>query len=245
MLCTDQTFVNADDISGTLKGLRCKRWDCEICRPYNRQKVMHIAKAGKPNLFLTLTCDPARYSTPAEAARDMVRGLVLFRRKVKRRFGVDKLPFIVVFEKTKRGWPHMHLLLRAPFMHWKILRALWLDTVGAFQVDVRFIKKSSQVLFYVTKYIGKDLEKFEGCKRWWRSQNYNVLTEQKPELVRRGLMFTRIDWEFTRLLAKLEADGWQFSKEGRHRVEARPPPSMSHLRFDGALLRSVGYTWAP
>lgn len=204
---------------------------------------MHIAKAGEPNLFLTLTCDPKQYQTPAEAARDMVRGLVLLRRKIKRRWNVDKLPFIVVFEKTAKGWPHMHLLLRAPFMHWKVLRALWLDTVGAFEVDVRFIKKKTQVLFYVTKYIGKDLSKFEGCKRWWRSQNYNVLSEAKPEILRRGLMFTRIDWEFTRLTKHLEARGWHIESIGRHKVEAIPPPEKAHLRFDGALMEEVGYTW--
>lgn len=176
-LCSTEIVVNSNGLHGEAASLRCKRWSCPNCAGLNRLRVMHAARKGEPNLFLTLTCRPGRFRTPSEAARDMKRGLVLLRRRIARKWGVKNLPFIVVYEATENGWPHMHLLLRAPYMHWKVLRAMWSEITGAHQVDVRFIKHKSQVLFYVTKYIGKALHAFEGCKRWWRSHNYNVIEE--------------------------------------------------------------------
>ena len=179
-LCTDFTVVNSNAHEGEAHALKCKRWSCPECAQVNRMKVMHSARKGRPNLFMTLTCDPSLHDSPDDAARDMKRGLVLLRRRIERKWKVKNIPFIVVYEKTKKGWPHMHLLLRAPYMHYKVLRAMWREITGAFEVDVRFIKKATQVLFYVTKYIGKDLHAFEGCKRWWRSHNYNVVQEEMP-----------------------------------------------------------------
>lgn len=172
-LCGEATLVNTNGHIGEISALRCKRWSCETCQPFNRQKVMQAAKEGNPNIFLTLTCDSKRYDTPEEAARDMKRGLVLLRRQIARRFNVKNVPFIVVFERTKKGWPHMHLLMRGSYMHWKKLRGMWQSIVGAAQIDIRFIKRKEHVLHYVTKYIGKDLAAFKGCKRWWRSHNYS------------------------------------------------------------------------
>lgn len=181
-LCTPDLIVNANRYEGEISALRCKRWSCPICREDNRRKVMHAARRGEPNIFLTLTVKPDLYDTPDEAARDMKRGLVALRRRIERKWGIEKLPFIVVFERTKKGWPHMHLLCRAPFMPQKELAEMWQAITGAFIIDIRFIRRKSQVLFYVTKYIGKDLAAFEGCKRWWRSHNYQRIKDEKPLL---------------------------------------------------------------
>lgn len=177
-LCTPDTIVNADLFEGEIFPLRCKRWSCPHCAQINRKKVMMAARDGNPNTFLTLTCKPDLHETPDEAAQDMVRGLRLLRRRIQRKWGIDKLPFIVVFEKTKKGWPHMHLLIRAPYMHWKVLRRMWESITGAFEVDIRYIKKRAQIMFYVTKYIGKDLFAFDHCKRWWRSHNYKEAKDE-------------------------------------------------------------------
>lgn len=181
-LCTDRTVVNANPNEGRAHALKCKRWSCETCNPDCRRKVIGCAKEGHPNVFMTLTCVHGKYETPDAAARDMKRGLVLLRRKLERAHGIKKLPFIVVFEKHKDGFPHMHLLCRMPYVHWTKLRKYWEEITGAYQVDVRFIRKKTQVLFYVTKYIGKDLAAFQGCKRWWRSHNYSEGKEEREPL---------------------------------------------------------------
>lgn len=223
MYCTDLTFVNHSDTAGTINALRCKKWDCPHCRPVNRQRVMRKAAEGHPNLFMTLTCDPERYETPEEAARDMKRGLVALRRRIERKWKVKNIPFIVVYERTKKGWPHMHLLMRAPYMHWKVLRGMWNDITGAFEVDVREIKKRSSVLFYVTKYIGKDLARFEGCKRWWRSHNYaEPKKDEKPfALPFPGKSIQRTG--FRTMLKNLASRGWTLEKLNANKYFAMPP----------------------
>lgn len=200
-------------------------------------KVMHAARKGEPNLFLTLTCKPGRFASPHDAARDMKRGLVLLRRRIQRKWGVKNLPFIVVYEKTQAGWPHMHLLLRAPYMHWKVLRAMWQELTGAHQVDVRFIKNKSQVLFYVTKYIGKALHAFEGCKRWWRSHNYNVIEEapfQPRQYGRPGYNERTTIAEFKAVLRKR---GVFIEAETPHRVRWR-------ASWDTPTLEQCNSAWA-
>ena len=242
-LCGEHSLVNANNVEGVISSLKCKRWSCDECAQANRHRVMHHARCGRPNMFLTLTCDPKRHADPDSAAREMKRGLVALRRRIERRWKVKNIPFIVVYEKTKKGWPHMHLLLRAPFMHWKVLRAMWEDITGAFEVDVRFIKKASQVLFYVTKYIGKDLHAFAGCKRWWRSHNYEDLHEQPPERVRYSHQPLRIDHSAQRMLKAMEKSCYIIRQTGRNAWHFEAPFWRSHIPYDRALTDAEHRLW--
>lgn len=223
MICSNSLLVKPQGHVATLAGLRCKRWSCPECARLNRDRVMKLAAAGKPNLFMTLTCDPKRYASPSEAAQDMRRGLVALRRRIERRWKVKNIPFIVVFERHKSGWPHMHLLLRAPYMHWKVLRGMWDDIIGAYEVDVRQIKKKSSVLYYVTKYIGKQLEKFEGCKRYWRSQNYcgaRIKEPKHPDYEKRPYVTMG---SVKAALIHLGRNGWIVSRLRRDEYLIEPP----------------------
>lgn len=215
-LCTDFCLVNANQQRGTVTGLKCKRWQCSICQPLNRWKVMQLAKRGAPNLFMTLTVSHKKYSSPDEMACDMRRGLVLLRRKIADRWGVENIPFFVVFEKHKSGWPHMHLLLRGPYLHQAVLLGMWRSIMGDAGVNVKEIRKKEAVLAYVVKYIGKDLQKFEGCKRYWRSQNYEMEKEvfEKAKLYGLGYRRSRGTVDYFRM--RLARDGCKIEKKGEH-----------------------------
>lgn len=141
--------------------------------------------------MLTLTCNPAKYETRDDAAHDMRRAWVLMRKKIAKRFGIVKLPFIVVFERHKSGWPHMHLLIRAPFLAQKWLSQEWQALTGAMHVDIRKIRGPREAAMYVAKYIGKEPFAFEGCKRWWRSHNYDQTPDEEREPVRFGAHWHR------------------------------------------------------
>lgn len=220
-LCTDRTVVNANQHEGTAHALKCKRWSCETCNPDCRRHVIGKAKEGNPNVFMTLTCPHDKYETPDQAARDMKRALVLLRKKLARTHGIEKLPFIVVFEKHKDGFPHMHILCRMPYVHWRKLRKYWQDIIGAYMVDVRFIKKKTQVLFYVTKYIGKDLAAFKGCKRWWRSHNYSEGEEAREPLFLFGDRIHIEPMAFNFYKAKMQALGCEIEEQGRYKFYYR------------------------
>lgn len=207
VLCSEATIVNSDDTGGQASILRCKRWNCELCRPFNRWKVIKIARRGQPNTFITLTCNPMRYETPDEAARDMKRALVLLRRHVEERYAVKNLPFVVVFERTQRGWPHMHILCRVDWIDQKWLSGEMAKLIGAPVVDIRRIDNAKKMAHYVSKYIGKDPHAFKGCKRWWRSQNYDLAeTDEKPKVMF-GYRWSKAETNFDRYLQLLEQSG--------------------------------------
>lgn len=195
-LCTGETVVNASAYEGEAWALRCKRWSCPHCRLINRKKVMHAARKGKPSTFMTLTINSNDHDSPDEAARELKRGWCALRRRIQRAWPGHKIPFIVVFEKHKSGYPHMHLLLRAPFIPQKWLKAAWEQITGAWMVHISQIRTVGQAMFYVTKYIGKDLAPFEGCKRWWRSHDYNVIEEEREPIHLYGSGIARMDVPF-------------------------------------------------
>jgi len=220
-LCTNSSTVNAGRHEGEITPVRCKRWSCPICREYNRKKVMHAAKRGKPNAMLTLTVSSTQYPDADEAARVLKNGWIALRRRIERNLGQEKTPFIVVFEKHKSGHPHMHLLIRSKFLPWEKLTGWWREITGSSHVDIRKIRRPSQAIHYVAKYIGKDLEAFQGCKRWWRSHNYEVRKEAKFEPVLYGQRIVRWDVPFDQLCTALAAIGLPIERDGLRKVRWR------------------------
>lgn len=174
MICGENSAVNLTEDGGSAAMLYCKRWSCETCRPRNRWEVIKKARQGKPNAFLTLTVSSSNYDTPEDAARDLVRAWRLLRRGFERDKGIEKVPFIMVIEKHESGWPHMHLLMRTKFIHWGYIKRRWIELTGSSHVDIRAVRGGKRAEYYISKYIGKDPMAFPGCKRWWRSHNYEL-----------------------------------------------------------------------
>lgn len=73
--------------------------------------------------------------------------------KARRKF--KTFEYIRILETTKAGWPHYHLLVIAPYIPQAWLSSTWAELTGARIVDVRIIKKGSDVYFYVLKYLSK------------------------------------------------------------------------------------------
>lgn len=206
MLCSEHSIVNSDDTGGEAATLKCKRWSCEICRPRNRWEVIKKAEDGRPTAMLTLTVDPAKYECPDDAARDMVRGWSLLRRHLARDKQIEKVPFLVVFEKHESGWPHMHILLRTKFIAWGYLKRQWQEIVGANHVHILAISSQKRVAHYVSKYIGKDPWSFEGCKRWWRSHNYDLSDKESADDVTYKRRWQRIDVSLDSYIKSLDPE---------------------------------------
>lgn len=92
-----------------------------------------------------------------------------------------KLPFIAVFEQTKAGEPHLHIVARAAWINQEWLSKTMASLIGAPIVDVRRVKSREQAAAYVTKYMSKNPHVFDGCKRYWRSQDYDQTTAEEKE----------------------------------------------------------------
>lgn len=213
LICGEAHIVNRTFAEGEASMLYCKRWSCPTCRPKNRWRVILNADAGRATAMLTLTIDPARYDTPDDAARDMVRGWRLFRRRLAKDKGIENLPFCVVFEQHKSGWPHMHLLIRSKFIAWGYIKRVWQETVGASHVHIRAIRGGRSASHYISKYIGKDPHAFDGCKRWWRSHNYDLTPEDDAEEFLPRRRWQRVDEHIEGLIAALLRQGCEIIEE--------------------------------
>lgn len=172
MLCGESTIVKATGAEITATTLKCKCWSCDPCADINRARVIREAKAGEPTMFLTLTVDPKRFGSPDERARKLSRAWSLIRRRAMRKYSYAAIPFIAVFEATKRGEPHLHILLRCKWLGARWLSGQMKALTGAEIVKVEAINQTGNVANYIAKYLGKDLHRFEGCRRYWSTRDF-------------------------------------------------------------------------
>lgn len=96
--------------------------------------------------------------------------------------------------------------MRAPWIDQKWLSATWEELTGAFIVDIRAVDNVEKAVFYVTKYIGKELAKFEGVQRWFRSRNWNEPEQDQDAKVRFGDYWKKYEGKAHLIWWKIMAD---------------------------------------
>src|SRR5262249_16696808 len=150
------------------------------------------------------------YETPTDARRAMSRALPILFKRIKRRFNWQKLEYLVVVERHKSGWPHLHVLLRCPFLAQRWISAQGDGIPGSPVVDIRQVKNARQAARYVAKYIGKEPAQFGTSKRYWCSQGWDT---GKAERVEKRLEWAHERWlpreqTFRELVHQHWANGW-------------------------------------
>jgi len=172
MICSEWCLVKRESAGLKVVPLRCHCWHCDECRPGRTARLVFEAKAGQPTIFITLTSRTRPDQTAGEAARALAHAWRKVRAEYLRHHGKRSLDFLAVFEATKRGWPHLHIVARCKWIDqaWLSARMDWL--IGSPIVDVRKIKNATTLAHYVSKYIGKNPHRFEGVKRYWRSLKF-------------------------------------------------------------------------
>jgi len=133
--------------------LSCKTWSCPYCGPRKMRALAVRVREAEPNKLVTLTINPALYENPRAAYDQSRRQVGELARSLRVELG--EWEHLRVLETTKKGWPHYHLVVRAPFVaQWK-LSQLWQRLSGARIVDIRQIKERDNVFSYVCKYLAK------------------------------------------------------------------------------------------
>lgn len=182
MLCTERSLVKHGSNTMSVRPLRCKRWKCEHCRKARARDLWHKANNGAPDMFLTLTKPPREGQTREQAAEDFVEEFRALRQFLCRRLGRTKLTFLAVFEAHESGWPHLHILLRSPYISRALILEFWTARTGGHQVDIRRVANARQRASYVSKYVAKRPFQFGSCKRYWCSQDWDIKKNpQAPE----------------------------------------------------------------
>ena len=181
MLCGEGSLVNTGLDGVRAISLKCRSWLCEDCRHDRKRQLMGMAMSGHPNSFITLTVDPSRFQTPLNRARELV---IAWRRIVelaKAKYGYAKIPYLCVFEATKKGEPHLHILARVEWISQKWLADQMEGMTGARVCWIERIKSKKKAAAYVSKYVGKAPHKFGTCKRYWQTRDYEDGKWEKPE----------------------------------------------------------------
>lgn len=226
MLCSECSIVNHGERKIRAITLYCRSWGCPICLPKRRNKLTREAAVGEPNRFLTLT---TKYDPAGDPVAEAVRQGVAFRqffRAYRNRFPGKDCAFFVVREATKNGWPHLHAVIRGPWLDQKWASKVWEALTGSPIVHVRFVDKGRGCAKYLAKYIGKDPHRFGTTKRYWCSRNwFDVVPPRKRRdgtwdskwhIVREGV---------GRLAEEYGLRGWLVDMGGTvSSFEARAPP---------------------
>ena len=220
MFCAEWSIVKTQFNRVTVLPLKCKCWTCDECRPGRTRRLVEEAKAGKPNLFITLTSKRRQGLTPSEAAVLLAHAFRHMRAQYLREHGKGSFPFMAVFEATKKGWPHIHIVARCKWLDQRWLSDRMDELHDSPVVDVRRIDKVSQIAAYVSKYVGKNPHRFQGVKRYWRSLDYLFPVAEDDD----DLWSQIPEWEVVRrfylnIIDDLEEAGWTIALPG-----ARAPP---------------------
>lgn len=178
-VCGGWTLVNLRQTPQRAITLFCRSWSCPDCAPRRRAALKRLAMSGKPTKFLTLTIKEEVGIAPEEQAlrlSDAFRKLVKRWRRHKRGHEVE---FCAVFEPTKAGRPHLHIMLRAPYTRQEWLSRQMKDLLESPIVDIRAITDRRKVARYVAKYITKSNVRFGTAKRYWCSPRYSLEPRRK------------------------------------------------------------------
>lgn len=204
--------------SGSLAALPlyCRKWSCETCGKFQRKRLRRRLIAGEPNCFITLTVNPRLHQDKDTAFRAASLAVNRLMKVLRRRYPHKRIEYALIWERTKKGWPHAHLLLRAPWIHQKLLSRQWERLSGAKIVDVRMVRSNGEAVAYVSKYLTKDPAVPTGYRRYRTSRAYS---NPEPQ---------------GQLSAILGIDGW-------HLAHAPLPSVIANLEAHGYQL----YEWKP
>lgn len=168
--------------------------------------MVREAREGKPQRFITLTVNPSWFTSPEERAEKLVHAW----RTIRRRF-LDAKPgreceFLAVFELTKLGEPHLHIIQRGSYMPQRWLSDQMTELMGAPIVDIRSVKGKTEVAKYVTKYISKRNIRIGTLKRYWRSKGYLKVSRAQLKRMRNArAVFYILDIPWKRYLKVVQA----------------------------------------
>jgi len=173
-ICREWSLVKSDFSERHAKPLLCRSWNCEHCAPIRQRQLVAQARSGRPNRFLTLTINPEVGESPDDRRAILARALHIVIQRARREHPNSEIEYFAVVEATKRGEPHIHVLLRSPFLPQPQISA-WMDELAASPiVHIESIDSEGKAAAYVAKYAGKEPVRFGSFKRYWASRGYAI-----------------------------------------------------------------------
>lgn len=127
---------------------------------------------GNPNRFITITCRLGEFRRKECAAKAIAIAWRTAVQRWRRLRPYHKCQYIAVFEETKQGWPHLHILWRGHWIEKRWLSDQMKELLNSPIVDVTKVDSVRRRAFYVAKYFSEAPVRFGTCKRYWTSKSY-------------------------------------------------------------------------
>lgn len=193
-VCGGWSLVQHSPEGTTAITLWCRSWTCPDCWKYRAAALKRMGTDGQPTTFITLTVNPAHGQSPEQRAQELSDAWKIVVKRARRKFTKAPLEYLAIFEETKRGEPHLHILCRAPYIPQRWLSNQMAALIEAPIVDIRRVKNNREAARYVAKYVGKGPKPFAALKRYWSSKNYDLQREVKRAASNKGGSTWRV-WE--------------------------------------------------
>jgi len=177
-ICREWSIVKSLPRERLAKALKCRSWGCEHCQPERKAQLLAKAACGAPTRFLTLTVNPHIGEGPEDRLRLLANAWRLVLKRLRRHYPGKSIEFLAVVEETKKGEPHLHILLRAPYLPQSLISAWMAEIIESPIVDIRKIDSIKKAVLYVAKYIAKKPAQFGTSKRYWCSGSWDL--DPKP-----------------------------------------------------------------
>jgi len=178
--CREWTLVKDLSVLRRAKPLPCRSWSCDFCAPGRTRKLVAQLMAGEPNRFLTLTVNPAFGDSPEDRRKLLAEAVALLIKRLRRDPRWADLQYGGVIERTAKGEPHFHMLIRSASIPQPLISAIMSELIHAPIVDIRKVGDRRKTATYLAKYVAKAPARFEGFKRYWFSRAYD-LSDWLPE----------------------------------------------------------------
>lgn len=154
--CGQWTRVGQVDQETLVVPLRCRSWACPVCGPRNKRRLLRRMISSPATTLITLTCSRRTYTSSDDAYRALSAAVPNLVKRIHRRFPSAPFQYLLVWERTKAGWPHAHLLCRTSYLPQRWLSRQWAELAGSPVVDIRRLSNARGASRYVSKYLSKD-----------------------------------------------------------------------------------------
>jgi hypothetical protein len=222
--CNSAVLVKPGHQEQVAVSILCKSWGCATCGPLRKRQLIAIAIAGAPSTFLTVTLRRTEAETPALAAKKLANAWRKLRRRIMRVQQLQALPFLAVMERHLSGWPHLHILMRAPFIPQAWLSAEMRAIANSTIIDIRRAQSARTTAIYVAKYLTKNPERIGTAKRYWQSIDYQLPSDEKQEHERsRKGGWDREAVNLDHWQNRWQSFGWHVERQSLTRAVARRP----------------------
>jgi len=172
--CRNATLVKFTPQKSYARRLYCRSWNCPTCQPSRRKQLLALCASGEPTRFLTLTVNPEIGDSPARRLTLLAWAWRNCVKRLRRSMPSRDIQYLAVVEETKKGEPHLHILLRSPYIPQHLISSIMSDLIDSPIVDIRRIYNARSAINYLAKYISKAPAQFGTAKRYWRSQHYEI-----------------------------------------------------------------------